>query len=116
MQHKLFRPPAHRAAFIIFLLALLAAAAGLLCGCGGADEGRPARDDSAAETVLVDLAELGSIETAVDHAARAHGAPGEDERLRYVVRARSRSDGEQLAEVLTARGFAPVFQISETQP
>jgi hypothetical protein len=127
MQDTRSRLSAQRLTFIVFLVALLAALANLLCACGGADTdsraSAPARvdlvsaaDNSAAEPVFLDLEALGSIEAAVDHAARSHGAPGEDERMRYLVRARSRADAEQLAVVLAARGFAPVFQMSETQP
>ena len=121
--------------------ALLAAAACLLGACGGAGEApmadaeanaqagvtadqQPARNhagrqaalahagDPSVQVVVLDMDRLGSPEAVVQRATQERGAPGEAERVVYLVRARRPADAERGVDALVAEGFewvAPVW-------
>jgi len=105
--------------------ALLLGAAGLLAACGGADDepltieplqSGASREqppgETSAQTVVIDMNAVGSLEAAARLAARAHGAPGENEPLLVIVRSRRPADAHALAADLAARGFATAVAAS----
>jgi hypothetical protein len=104
--------------FTSTLLVALAAAA-LLGACGGAGDGPPdapsARAVTATEVVL-DVDALGSAEAAAQQAASARGAPGENEPVRFLVRARQRADAQGIVDAFAERGFAAVVEAVTTAP
>ena len=117
--------------------ALLAAVACLLGACGSAGEApmagteaevsadRPAArnhtgrqaalahaGDPSVQVVVLDMDRLGSAEAVVQRATQERGAPGEAERVVYLVRARRPADAERGVDALVAEGFewvAPVW-------
>jgi hypothetical protein len=71
-----------------------------LVGCGGSSESDPV------QTVSIDTSALRTDEDVAQAAAAEHGAPGESEKLRYVLVGESATD--DLVKLLRERGFADV--------
>ncbi|KNZ33626.1 MAG: hypothetical protein AD742_05630 [Methylibium sp. NZG] len=119
------------------VIAIPTAALCLMAACGGADTEplvrsefgtiaappsaeRDRRDaalawasDPASRVVVLDIDPPGSAQSAVERAAQERGAPGEGERVVYLVRAARYVDAESAVAQLEAHGFewvAPVWQ------
>lgn len=87
---------------LTFLHIFLSLSTGLvaLVGCGGGGESDPT------SPVSIDTSPLRTQDDVAQAAAAEHGAPGENEKVRYVLVGENASEG--LVELLRERGFADV--------